>query len=115
MFWLAFGTAAAVIGIALMTIGVARSAPRANLATSLWFDGGLALLAGGGLLLLWALALYLARRRGETHGTESSATGTGATSVSKDWKAEAIEGYYDERKRMLEMWDRQQRDRQPKK
>jgi hypothetical protein len=115
MFWLAFGTAAAVIGIALMTIGVARSAPGGNLVASLWFDGGLVLLAAGGLLLLWALALYLARRRDETHSTESSPTGTAATPVSKDWKAEPIRGYYSERKKMLDMWGRQQRSRQPKK
>ena len=79
MFWLAFGTAAAVVGIALMTIGVARSAPGGNLVASLWFDGGLVLLAAGGLLLLWALVLYLARRRGETHSTESSPSGAGTT------------------------------------
>ena len=44
MFWLAFGTAASVIGLALMTIGVSRSAPRGDLLTSLWFDCGLGLL-----------------------------------------------------------------------
>src|ERR1700747_2761018 len=115
MFWLAFGTAAAVVGIALMTIGVARSAPGGNLVANLWFDGGLVLLAAGGLLLLWALVLYLARRRGETHSTESSPRGAGTTPVSKDWKAEAVEGYYAERKKMLDMWDRQQRSPQPKK
>jgi hypothetical protein len=115
MFWLAFGTAAAVIGIALMTIGVARSAPGGNLVASLWFDGGLIVLVAGGLLLFWALALYLARRRDEAHGTESSPMGTAATSVSKDWKADAIRGYYSERKKMLDMWNKQQRSRQPKK
>jgi hypothetical protein len=35
--------------------------------------------------------------------------------VSKDWKAEAVRGYNSERKKMLGMWDRQQRSRQPKK
>src|SRR5690349_17425350 len=115
MFWLAFGTAAAVIGIALMTIGVARSAPGGNLLASLWFDGGLVLLAAGGLLLLWALALYLARRRDEMHAAEGSPTGTAATPVSRDWKAEAIRGHYSERKKLLDMWDRQQSSRQPKK
>jgi hypothetical protein len=115
MFWLAFGTAAAVIGIALMTIGVTRAAPGENLVASLWFDGGLIVLAAGGLLLLWALALYLARRRDEPRSTESSPTGTAATPVSKDWKAAAIRGYYSERKKMLDTWERQQRSRQPKK
>jgi hypothetical protein len=114
MFWLAFGTAAAVIGIALMTIGVARAAPGGNLLASLWFDGGLGLLGAGGLLLLWALALYLARRRDETPSTESSPTGTAATRARKDWKADAIQGYYSERKKLFDMWDKKQRSRQPK-
>lgn len=115
MFWLAFGTAAAVIGIALMTIGVARSAPGGNLVASLWFDGGVALLAAGVLLLLWALTLYLARRRDQTQGTERPATDSAAAPASKDWKAEAVRGYYTERKKMLDLWERQQRRRQPKK
>jgi hypothetical protein len=115
MFWLAFGTAAAVIGIALMTIGVTRSAPGENLLGSRWFDGGLVLLVAGALLLLWALALYLARRRNLAHSTDPSGTGTAATPGSKDWKADAIQGYYAEREKMLDIWDRQQRSRQPKK
>jgi hypothetical protein len=113
MFWLAFGTAAAVIGLALMTIGVARSPSGANLLASLWFDFGAGVLALGGLLLLWALTLYLARRRDEAHGTESPPTGSNAVPVSKD--VEAIRGYYSERNKLLDMWERQQRSRRPKK
>src|SRR5579864_2692079 len=111
MFWLAFGTAAAVIGIALMTIGVTRSAPGANLVASLWFDSGLVLLTAGALLLLWALLLYLARRRDGRHSMQNSPTGAAATPGSKDWKAEAVRGYYSERKKILDVWDRQERGR----
>lgn len=107
MFWLAFGTAAAVIGLALMTIGVTRSASGANLLASPWFDGGLVVLGVGGLLLLWALLLYLARRRVEA---QSQVAGG---SESKD--VEAIRGYFAERDRLFRMWERQQRSRRPKK
>ncbi len=113
MFWLAFGTAAAVIGLALMTIGVTRSSPGANLLASLWFDVGLAILAIGGLLLLWALVLYLARRRDEVRGTERTPGEPRAAPASKD--VEAIRGHYAERRRMLDIWDRQQRSRRAKK
>jgi hypothetical protein len=112
MFWLAFGTAAAVIGLALMTIGVTRSPSGANLLASLWFDVGAGVLAVGGLLLFWALTLYLARRRDEADATKSQPTDADAASVSKD--VEMIRGYYSERNKMLDMWDRQQRSRRPK-
>jgi hypothetical protein len=111
MFWLAFGTAAAVIGLALMTIGVARSPSGANVLASLWFDSGAGVLAVGGLLLLWALTLYLARRRDEAGATRSQPTDADAA-PSKD--VEMIRGYYSERNKMLDIWDRQQRSRRPK-
>jgi hypothetical protein len=113
MFWLAFGTAAAVIGLALMTIGVARSPSGANLLASLWFDFDAGLLAAGGLMLLWSLRLYLARRGDEAHGTQNLPTGSYAAPVS--WKAEAIRGYYSERNKLLDMWNRQPRSQRPKK
>ena len=107
MFWLAFGTAAAVIGLALMTIGVTRSASGSNLLASPWFDVGLVVLGVGALLLLWALLLYLARRRDEV---QSKIAGS---SDNKD--VEAVRGYFAERERLFQMWDRQQRSRRPKK
>ena len=112
MFWLAFGTAAAVIGLALMTIGVARSPSGGSLLASGWFDFGLGLLALGGLLLLWALILYLARRRDDAQREPSSPAGSDAAPVSKD--VEAVRGYYAERNKMLDMYDRQQRRRRPR-
>jgi hypothetical protein len=113
MFWLAFGTAASVIGLALMTIGASRSAPGADLLTSLWFDGGLGLLGVGALLLLLALLLYLARRRVEANAPAKDSSPDGKTAPA-DKTAEMIRGYYSERERLMKMWDRQQRNRRPK-
>jgi hypothetical protein len=113
MFWLAFGTAASVIGLALMTIGASRSAPGADLLTSLWFDGGLGLLGVGALLLLLALLLYLARRRVEANAPAKDSSPDGKTAPA-DKNAEMIRGYYSERERLMKMWDRQQRNRRPK-
>lgn len=112
MFWLAFGTAAAVIGLALMTIGVSRSAPGGDLLRSQWFDAGLGILALGALLLLWALLLYLARRRAASNPQASEKSPVGGTSVDKT--TEAIRGYYAERERLMKMWDRQQKNRRRK-
>lgn len=97
MFWLAFGTAAAVIGLALMTIGATRSASGANLLASIWFDTGLGLLGLGALLLLWALGLYLARRR---EGDTESPAAKGRA------QEEAVRGYFAERERLFKMWER---------
>ena len=102
MFWLAFGTAAAVIGLALMTIGVSRSPSGGNLLASPWFDGGLGLLVLGGLMLAWALGLYLRRRR-------DLAQAGGAEGAENPMTA-AIKGYYSERDRLFKMLDRQQRN-----
>ena len=104
MFWLAFGTAAAVIGLALMTIGVTRSSPGVSLFDSPWFDGGLALLIVGAVLLLWALVLFLGRRR-------QASVGAGSTDARGDSITEAIRGYYSERRKLFDIYDRQQRDR----
>jgi hypothetical protein len=109
MFWLAFGTAAAVIGLALMTIGVTRSASGANLLASLWFDGGLGVLFVGALLLLWALWLFLSRRVAASSATESSPGPKGP-----DKETEAVRGYYAERERLFKMWERQESERRPK-
>jgi hypothetical protein len=114
MFWLAFGTAASVIGLALMTIGASRSAPGADLLTSLWFDGGLGLLGVGILLLLLALLLYLARRRVDANALGKDSSQDGAKAAPADKNAEMIRGYYSERERLMKMWDRQQRNRRPK-
>jgi hypothetical protein len=114
MFWLALGTASAVIGLALMTIGVSRSAPGRDLLTSLWFDSGLGLLTVGALLLLLALGLYLARRRSETKAPAQESPPQGTQATPADNMTEAIRGYYSERERMMKVWDRQERDRQRK-
>lgn len=111
MFWLAFGTAAAVIGLALMTIGATRSAPGASLLASLWFDGGLGLLAFGALLLLWSLALYLLRRRAQAQAAGLARTdGRGRESA----EAEAVKGYYRERERLIQLYERQEKNRRGK-
>lgn len=104
MFWLPFGTAAAVIGLALMTIGVARTPSRGNLLSETWFDIGLALLGVGALLLLWSLGLYLARRR---RALQSSARSEGGGDVM----TEAVKGYYAERDKLFKLWERRERDK----
>ena len=111
MFWLAFGTAAAVIGLALMTIGVTRMPAGANVFISAWFDVGLGLLVLGGVLLLWALLLYLARRRA---AIQSGAGPSAESGGADDKMAEAIKGYYAERNQLFKMWDRQQRSKKGK-
>lgn len=119
MFWLAFGTAAAVIGLALMTIGVSRSAPGANLLTIPWFVGGLGLLVIGTLLLLWALWLFLAHRRAEARmqvtGGLQTGLESGSQKASENPEVEAVRGYFHERDKLMDMWDAQQRNRDPKK
>ena len=114
MFWLAFGTAAAVIGLALMTIGVSRSTQGGNLLTSFWFDSGLGILAVGALLLLFALWLYLARRRVEAKGPAHESSPQGTQANPADTNTEAIRGYYSDRERIMKMWDRQERNRRRK-
>jgi hypothetical protein len=90
MFWLAFGTAAAVIGLALMTIGITRLPAAGNPLTSAWFDGGLALLGLGALLLLWALLLFLSRRRA-TVDQPGKAGGAGSGPVKRNEMAKYLE------------------------
>ena len=107
MFWLAFGTAAAVIGLALMTIGATRSGPGENLFNSPWFDGGLGVLALGTLLLLWALRLYLFRRRADAMAKASGEVQAGAESA----EVEAVRGYYRERDNLFHMWQKEQREK----
>src|SRR5712692_3368218 len=87
MFWLAFGTAAAVIGLALMIIAVSRSAPGDKLLTSRWFGGGLGLLAIGALLLLWALWLFLAHRRAEAKTKATGGPQSGSQAASDNSEA----------------------------
>jgi hypothetical protein len=111
---LAFGTAASVIGLALMTIGVSRSAPSGDLLTSVWFDSGLGLLGVGALLLLLALLLYLARRRVEANAPAKDSSPDGVKATPTDKNAELIRGYYSEREKLMKMWDRQERNRRPK-
>jgi hypothetical protein len=105
MFWLAFGTAAAVIGLALMTIGVTRTGATENLFANLWFDSGGVLLGIGALLLLLALVLYLARRRSRAEAR----TASGSQAGSDDANVEAVRGYYAERGRLIDMYERQQK------
>src|SRR5216684_7243315 len=87
MFWIAFGTAAAVMGLALMTIGVSRSGPGDNLLTSPWFGGGLGLLVIGALLLLWALWLFLVHRRAEAKTKATGGPQSGSQTASDNSEA----------------------------
>lgn len=103
MFWIAFGTAAAVIGLALMTIGVSRSAPGDNLLTSPWFGGGLGLLTIGALLLLWALWLFLVHRRADAQTNATGGSQLGSQTASENPEAQAIRGYYRERDKLIDM------------
>jgi|SRR5215472_13480329 len=98
MFWLPFGTAAAVIGLALMTIGITRLSSSQNVWSSVWFDGGIGLLAVGALLLLWSLVLFLSRRRAAP--APPAAEGS-ARAEGKDWMSEAVRGYYREREQLF--------------
>jgi hypothetical protein len=106
MFWLPFGTAAAVIGLALMTIGVTRLPANANVFGSVWFDGGLGVLAVGGLLLLWSLILFLSRRR---EAAQTMSVAEAAHTGDPDWKSEAVRGYYKERENLFKTWQRDQK------
>jgi hypothetical protein len=108
MFWLPFGTAAAVIGLALMTIGVTRLPASANVFSSVWFDAGLGLLALGALFLLWSLWLFLGRRREAAEGISPA---NPARTKNPDWKSEAVRGYYRERDRLFRIWERDQKDK----
>lgn len=112
MFWLPFGTAAAVIGLALMTIGLTRLSSSESLWSSVWFDAGAALLAIGVLLLLWSLILFLSRRR-ETSAAASPAAegkaGKPATSPKDKWMSEAIRGYYQEREQLFKAHEQEQK------
>ena len=114
MFWLAFGTAAAVIGLALMTIGVSRSAAGDNLLRSAWFDGGLGVLAIGVLLLLLALWLFLVHRRAEAKALATGGSSSGSKTPSENPMVEAVRGYYRERDKLIDIWDRQKRRRDRK-
>ena len=107
MFWLAFGTAAAVIGLALMTIGITRTPSGANVLSSPWFDGGVVLLVLGGVLLLWALGLYLARRRAVPLDTGPSSAAAKRADAG-DMLTEAVRGYYAERDRLFKTWEKRQ-------
>ena len=111
MFWLAFGTAAAVIGLALMTIGATRSAPGDNLLNSGWFDAGLGVLALGVLELFWALWLYLAHRRVEATAKAAGGSPAGTQVDSKSAEAEAVRGYFAEREKLMDIWEKQEKDR----
>lgn len=115
MFWIAFGTAAAVIGLALMTIGVSRSAPGDNLLTSPWFGGGLGLLVMGAVLLLWALRLFLLHRRADTKTMATAGPQSGSQTTPENPEAEAVRGYFREREKLFDMWDAHERNRDPKK
>jgi hypothetical protein len=108
MFWLPFGTAAAVIGLALMTIGISRLAANADVLTSGWFDGGLALLALGVLLLLWSLLLFLRRGRAARPEAQSNPSSKEST------EAEAVRGYFAERERLFKLYEEQQKEKKGK-
>lgn len=107
MFWLPFGTAAAVIGLALMTIGVTRQASSQSVWSSAWFDAGLAVLIVGVLLLVWSLALFLTRRREESVPAPTDKTpADGPKRKGPDWMTEAVRGYYRERENLFKSRER---------
>jgi hypothetical protein len=108
MFWLPFGTAAAVIGLALMTIGVTRLPANDSVFGSLWFDVGLGLLAVGALLLLWSLVLFLSHRRQAARALSRADT---AHATDGDWKREAVRGYYKERETLFRTWQKDQKEK----
>lgn len=106
MFWLPFGTAAAVIGLALMTIGVTRLPANDNVFGSVWFDAGLGLLAVGVLLLIWSLVLFLTRRR---EGAQAASSAGNEQTRGSNWKDEAVRGYYREREQLFRTWQKEQK------
>jgi hypothetical protein len=106
MFWLPFGTAASVIGLAVMTIGVTRTSANANLLSNVWFDGGLGLLAVGAALLLWSLFLFLSRRRDAARLTAPD-TQTDPKKAKDEASLEAVRGYFKERERLFQMWQKE--------
>lgn len=110
MFWLPFGTAAAVIGLALMTIGITRLPSSSSIFGSAWFDTGLGLLAVGGLLLLWSLVLFLSRRRSASAPPEAPP----AVGKESDWKDSAVKGYYQERQQLFRAWEKDQKKKTKK-
>ena len=110
MFWLPFGTAAAVIGLALMTIGITRLSSSSNVFGSPWFDAGLALLAVGALLLLWSLVLFLSRRRSAPASPEAAPV----AGKESDWKDSAVKGYYEERQQLFRAWEKDQKKKTKK-
>jgi hypothetical protein len=113
LFWLPFGTAAAVIGVALMTIGLTRLAPADNMLGSVWFDSGLGLLVIGALLLLWSLWLYLGARRDAGRATDASSSmpATSQRPKGAGWMNEAVRGYYKERENMFRIWQKEQKEK----
>lgn len=115
MFWIAFGTAAAVIGLALMTIGVSRSATGDNLLMSPWFGGGLGLLVIGALLLLYALWLFLVHRRAEATTKAAGELQSGSLPHSENAEVEAVRGYFREREKLMDMWEARERNSDQKK
>ena len=114
MFWLPFGTAAAVIGLALMTIGITRLPVDANLLDSAWFDGGLGLLSLGALFLLWSLWLFLGQRRAEARQARSIDAPPAGLAPDKQAEVEAVRGYYAERERLFKIYEEQQREQKKK-
>lgn len=112
MFWLPFGTAAAVIGLALMTIGLTRLSASESVWSSWWFDAGAALLAIGALFLLWSLILFLGRRRGASSAGALDAEGKArksGTPPKDEWMSDAIRGYYRERETLFKAHQQQQK------
>lgn len=114
MFWLPFGTAAAVIGLALMTIGLTRLSSSESVWSSVWFDGGAGLLGVGALLLLWSLVLFLSRRRDVVEPAAPAGAGkpTKRAISPKDlWMSEAVKGYYRERQSLLRAKQQEQKEK----
>jgi len=102
-----------VIGLALMTIRVTRLHPADNLLKSVWFDGGLGVLAIGALLLLWSLGLFLSRRRDAGRSSEALATPADDSKPAngEDWKSEAVRGYHKERDSLFRLWQKDRKNR----
>jgi hypothetical protein len=98
MFWLPFGTAAAVIGLALMALAGSRLPAGANLLSNPLFDGGFGLLLVGAGLLLWSLGLYIAHRRG---AGSAPAGGSSKTQTKDEMMRDAVHLYYAERDKLF--------------
>jgi len=110
MFWLPFGTAAAVIGLALMALAASRLPSGADLLSNGLFDAGLGLLLVGAGMLLWSLGLYIAHRRG-VGGSETAGGGPSKAQAKDEMMRDALHLYYAERDKLFHPPEEKEEDR----